>query len=102
MRENADIVAQRDPGLGPSSEQDGVDYFNFIKDQRMISKSPSQLVAQDDVHHLPVKVSCPIFNQVIVVTQSHIIGLGTPALPHHNSHRHSTPILHSSNRHRLD
>jgi len=75
MRENADIVAQRDPGLGPSSEQDGVDYFNFIKDQRMISKSPSQLVAQDDVHQLRCYRQRGMISFIIVRTAAILAGL---------------------------
>ena len=102
MSKSAEIIVQRFPDLRTSGEQDGQDYLKSIKDQRLISKSPSQLVAQDDTHQLPVRVSLPIFNQVIIATQPHHIGLGTSALPHHNCHRHSTPILHSSNRHRLD
>lgn len=102
IRKSADVITQLFPDLRASGEPSGHSYLKSIKDQKIIFKSPSQLVAQDNTHQLPVRVSFPIFNQVIIATQPHHTGLGTCAVSHHNSHRHSTAILQSSNRHCLD
>ena len=102
MSKSADFIAQRSPPSKASGGQYGQDYLRSIKDQRIIYQISSQLDAQTAAHQLPVRVSLSTFSQVIVAAQPHHIGLGTSALPHHNSHRHSTPIFHSSTRHRLD